>query len=195
MTGARDQTTQQRNKFAAASTRPAGAPRAKPSRPILPDVLRPGLALVFCGTAPSRASAAARAYYANPGNEFWRTLARVGLIPQPLRAAEFRRLPEFGIGLTDLAKQHSGNDDELPADAFDVPALRRKIARHAPHLLAFTSKNAAQAALGHGVDYGAQPEAWDRTRLWVLPSPSGQARRFWDLAPWRALALAVQARS
>ena len=171
---------------------PAAMP-ANPRRPILPDVLRPGLALVFCGTAPSRASAAAGAYYANPGNYFWRTLAATGLIPEPLAAGEFRRLPEFGIGLTDLAKRHSGNDDELPADAFDVRALKRKIARHAPRLLAFTSKNAAQAALGHGVDYGAQPEAWGRTQLWVLPSPSGQARRFWDAAPWRALTLAMHA--
>jgi len=189
-------TAKQRNKFACDDARMPAAMLATPvlpRRPILPDVLRPGLALVFCGTAPSRASAAARAYYANPGNYFWRTLAATGLIAQPLRAAEFRRLPEFGIGLTDLAKRHSGNDDELPADAFDMSALRRKIARHAPRLLAFTSKNAAQAALGHGVDYGAQPEAWGRTHLWVLPSPSGQARRFWDVAPWRALAQAMHA--
>ena len=167
--------------------------QSHPRPHVLPDVLRPRLGMVFCGTAPSRASAAAGAYYANPGNYFWRTLAGVGLIPQPLHAAEFRRLPEFGIGLTDLAKHHSGNDDELPRDAFDVHALRRKIARHAPRLLAFTSKNAARAALGHAVDYGAQTETWDSTALWVLPSPSGQARRFWNVAPWQALAQAFHA--
>lgn len=162
--------------------------------PLLPDVLAPDLRLVLCGTAPSRISAARGAYYANPGNAFWRTLYAVGLIPEPLAPAQYRRLPEFGLGLTDLAKHHSGNDDELPEDAFDVPALRRKIAHHAPALLAFTSKNAAQAALGRRAAYGLQPQCWGATALWVLPSPSGQARRFWSETPWRALAVAARVR-
>ncbi len=162
-------------------------------RHVLPDVLCPGLDLVFCGTAAGRASAAAGAYYANPGNFFWRTVHAVGLLPEPLTPREFRRLPDFGIGLTDLAKHHVGNDNELPTGAFDVAALRRKIRRHAPRLLAFTSKNAAQAALGHAVAYGLQACRWDTTALWVLPSPSGQARRFWDARPWRDLAAAVRA--
>lgn len=162
-------------------------------RHVLPDVLRPGLGLVFCGTAAGHASAAAGAYYANPGNFFWRTVHAVGLIPKPLAPQEFCRLPDFGIGLTDLAKHHVGNDDELPAGAFDAAALQRKIRRHAPRLLAFTSKNAAQAALGHAVAYGPQACRWGATVLWVLPSPSGQARRFWDERPWRDLAAVVRA--
>jgi len=162
-------------------------------RHVLPDVLRPGLDLVFCGTAAGRTSAAAGAYYAHPGNFFWRTLDAVGLITEPLTPREFRRLLDFGIGLTDLAKHHVGNDDELPGHAFDAQALRRKIRRHAPRLLAFTSKNAAQAALGHATAYGPQACRWDTTALWVLPSPSGQARRFWDERPWRALAAAARA--
>ena len=163
-------------------------PRAR--RHVLPDVLRPGLDLVFCGTAAGRASAAAGAYYAHPGNFFWRTLHAVGLITEPLTPREFRRLLDFGIGLTDLAKHHVGNDAELPGHAFDAQALRRKILRHAPRLLAFTSKNAAQVALGHAVSYGPQACRWGTTALWVLPSPSGQARRFWGERPWRALAAA-----
>ncbi|OYV45492.1 MAG: hypothetical protein B7X10_05700 [Burkholderiales bacterium 21-58-4] len=55
-------------------------PRAR--RHVLPDVLRPDLELVFCGTAAGRASAAAGAYYAHPGNFFWRTVHAVGLIPE-----------------------------------------------------------------------------------------------------------------
>ena len=41
---------------------------------VLPDILQPGLRVVFCGTAAGRASAKARAYYAGPGNSFWKTL-------------------------------------------------------------------------------------------------------------------------
>ena len=156
-------------------------------RHILPDLLQPGLALVFCGTAAGRRSAAERAYYAHPGNLFWRALFEAGLTPRLLMPAEFPQLPRYGIGLTDLAKRHAGNDDELPRDAFDAPALITKIERHAPRLLAFTSKNAARAALGHAVGYGLLDETIGGTRLFVLPSPSGQARGHWDLAPWLAL--------
>jgi TDG/mug DNA glycosylase family protein len=152
--------------------------------PVLPDLLQPGLKLVFCGTAAGRRSAA---YYAHPGNLFWRALFESGLTPRQFAPPEFRQLLQHGIGLTDLAKHHAGNDNELPRDAFDVASLLGKIERHAPRLLAFTSKNAARAVLGRVIDYGLQPEALGATRLFVLPSPSGQARGHWNLTPWRRL--------
>jgi double-stranded uracil-DNA glycosylase len=156
--------------------------------PILPDVLQPGLRMVFCGTAAGRRSAEERAYYAHPGNLFWRALFQAGFTPRLLAPQEFPLLPGFGIGLTDLAKRHSGNDDELPRDAFDVPGLIAKIERHEPGVLAFTSKNAARAALGASTTYGLQPQRFGCTQVFVLPSPSGQARGHWDLAYWVALA-------
>jgi double-stranded uracil-DNA glycosylase len=158
------------------------------TRPVLPDLLAPGLKLVFCGTAPSRASAAASAYYARPGNRFWPALHAVGLTPRRFLPAEYPQLLALGIGLTDLAKHHSGNDDELPGHAFDVPAFTRKLKRFAPAMVAFTSKNAAQAYFGRSVDYGTQEERLGETRFFVLTSPSGQAVRFWDIEPWRELA-------
>lgn len=165
----------------------AGTMMPRKTDHILPDVLQSGLALVFCGTAASKRSAAERAYYAHPGNLFWRALFEAGLTPRQLAPAEFAQLPDYGIGLTDLAKRHSGNDSELPRDAFDVPALIAKIERHQPRLLAFTSKNAARAALSHAASYGLQDETIGNTQLFVLPSPSGQARGHWDLGPWLAL--------
>ncbi|RDS81260.1 mismatch-specific DNA-glycosylase [Dyella monticola] len=155
---------------------------------ILPDVLRPGLRLVFCGTAAGKRSAQEGAYYAHPGNMFWRALFQAGFTPRLLAPQEFPLLPGFGIGLTDLAKRHIGNDDELPRDAFDIAGLLAKIQTWEPQVLAFTSKHAARAALGAGIDYGLQHRAWGRTELFVLPSPSGQARGHWDIAPWVALA-------
>jgi double-stranded uracil-DNA glycosylase len=154
---------------------------------ILPDVLQPGLALVFCGTAAGKRSAAERAYYAHPGNLFWRALFEAGLTPRQLAPAEFLLLPDYGIGLTDLAKRHAGNDNELPHDAFDVPALIAKIERNAPRLLAFTSKHAARAVLDRAVNYGLQTQTIANTQLFILPSPSGQARGHWSLEPWQAL--------
>lgn len=155
---------------------------------VLPDVLQPGLKIVFCGTAPSRRSAADHAYYAHPGNMFWRALHTSGLTPRLLSPAEFRSLPEYGFGLTDLAKHDAGNDDQLPRDAFDVVALHDKIARYTPRVLAFTSKHAARSALGQISGYGLQDPRVADSKIFVLPSPSGQARRYWDLRPWQALA-------
>ena len=161
-------------------------------RSILPDLLRPGLRLVFCGTAAGKRSAAAGAYYAHPGNLFWRALFQSGLTPRLLAPQEFPLLDAWGIGLTDLAKRHAGNDDQLPKDAFDVPALLSKIERYAPGTLAFTSKNAARAMLGNKVQYGLQQATLGDTRLFVLPSPSGQARGHWSLAPWTELASLIR---
>ncbi|MCX7513817.1 mismatch-specific DNA-glycosylase [Frateuria sp. STR12] len=161
-----------------------------PAEPhILPDLLRPGLALVFCGTAAGERSARDGAYYAHPGNLFWRALHEAGLTPRRFAPAEFPQLLERGIGLTDLAKRHSGNDADLPRDAFDVPALVAKIDAFQPRLLAFTSKAAARAALGRAiVAYGPQPERLGNAQVYALPSPSGQARRHWAIEPWRQLA-------
>ena len=157
--------------------------------PILPDVLQDGLALVFCGTAAGTRSAREGAYYAHPGNLFWRALAEATLTPRLYAPQEFPQLPALGIGFTDLAKFHSGNDSELPRDAFDVPALVAKIERFAPRWLAFTSKHGAKAALGRGIlAYGVQPERIGTTQVFVLPSPSGQARGHWSIEPWLELA-------
>lgn len=156
--------------------------------PILPDVLAPDLDVLFCGTAAGRRSAAEGAYYAHPGNLFWWALHQAGLTPRQLMPAEFPQLLALGIGLTDLAKQHVGNDVDLPRDAFDVAALLSKIERYQPRLLAFTSKTAAQAWQREATTYGLQPQRIGATQVVVLPSPSGQARRYWTLEPWRQLA-------
>lgn len=168
----------------------SGSPRhATADEPYLvPDLLAPDLRLVFCGTAPSKASAAAKAYYAKPGNKFWPTLHEVGITPRRFQPREYPQLLTLGIGLTDLCKVHSGVDADLPEDAFDVAAFRRKMRRYAPRVIAFTSKNAAQSALGMRVDYGLQESALGRSQLFVLPSPSGLATRFFEPEIWRALA-------
>jgi TDG/mug DNA glycosylase family protein len=159
--------------------------------PVLPDVLAPGLRVVFCGTAPGTASARAGAYYAGPGNRFWVTLHEVGLTPVLLEPTEFARLPEFGIGLTDISKTASGSDRQVGRQGFDRVRLAAAITAASPAHLAFNGKNAAQGALGRPVGYGRQPERIGGATVWVLPSTSGAARGFWDVGPWRELAGAV----
>ena len=129
---------------------------------ILPDVLEPGLRVVFCGTAAGKASARAGAYYAGPGNAFWPTLHEVGLTPRRLEPGEFRELPRYGIGLTDMCKLRSGSDAEVGTDGFDVGRLVAALDEYAPAWIAFTSKNAGRAALG-GTGTCVTGASWPRS--------------------------------
>ena len=155
---------------------------------ILPDLLEPGLKIVFCGTAASPTSAAVGAYYAGPGNRFWPALYEVGLTPTQFEPSDYPRLLDYAIGLTDLAKHESGVDRALSHLAFDVPTLRQKIEMYQPRVLAFTSKTGGKAFMGHPVEYGLQPESLGRTMIYVLPSTSGAAIAHWDISYWQALA-------
>ncbi len=161
------------------------------AKPILKDSLRSGLKLVFCGTAPSKASAAARAYYAKPGNRFWKTLHEVKLTKRLFAPKEYGDLLELGIGLTDLNKRESGVDSELTKDGFDVPAFKRRMLDCRPRIIAFTSKFTAAKFFGRGtgkIDYGWQEETFAAMTLFVLPSTSGLATKYFEIEHWQALA-------
>lgn len=163
---------------------------------LIPDVLVPGLAVIFCGSALGDYSWRRRAYYANPGNRFWQTLAEVGLTPRRLAPQEYASVRCYGIGLTDLVKTEHGQDQRIFDGHIDLEssrsALRTKIENCKPRILAFTSKTVGTRFLGHPVRSGRQRECIGRTILWVLPSTSGLARRFFDIEPWRQLAALVQ---
>ena len=155
---------------------------------VLPDVLIRDLAVVFCGSAVGAASAKRRAYYAGPGNAFWPTLAEVGLTPHRLKPEECESVTRHGLGLTDLAKTVSGQDSILRKAHFDIEGLRAKMHEYRPRILAFTSKRAGREFVGHPVDYGRLSDTISDTILFVLPSPSGAARRYWSEEPWLELA-------
>jgi TDG/mug DNA glycosylase family protein len=163
---------------------------------VLPERLRPGLKLVFCGTAAGRQSALRQAYYAHAQNKFWTTLHQVGLTPRLFAPQEYPLLWDLDIGLTDIAKHDFGMDHQLPPDSLGeaaAKALRRRIEKHAPRHLAFTSLNAGRSVMGKIAKAGLQPEQLGETHVWILPSPSPLAANHWDIGPWRALAAAVKA--
>ena len=162
---------------------------------ILPDRLRPGLKLVFCGTAAGRQSALQQAYYAHGQNKFWATLHRVGLTPHLFQPQEYERLWELGIGLTDIAKHVYGMDHQLPKDALGaeaVAALKARILKAEPRILAFTSLNGGRKVMGGRAVAGEQEEFLGGTRVFILPSPSPLAANHWDIKPWHALARAYK---
>ena len=162
---------------------------------ILPERLRPSLKLVFCGTAAGRQSALQKAYYAHRQNKFWTTLHGIGLTPRLFTPRDYEQLWELGIGLTDIAKFSFGMDHQLPRDALGaeaVAALKQRIRKAKPQILAFTSLNGGRKVMGSASVAGEQPETLDDTRVWILPSPSPLAANHWDIQPWRDLAKAVK---
>jgi TDG/mug DNA glycosylase family protein len=155
----------------------------------LPDVLAPGLEIVFVGTAAGARSAAEGVYYAHPGNKFWRTLKKLKLLPEDFAPGDFAHAPKHGIGFTDMCKVRAGSDAEIGNDAFDRPRFARAVRRARPRAIAFTSKKAASVWLGRPtarIAYGRQ-EGEDPA-VFVLPSPSGMAGGYWDEGPWAELA-------
>jgi double-stranded uracil-DNA glycosylase len=162
---------------------------------ILPDRLKPGLKLVFCGTAAGRQSALQQAYYAHGQNKFWKTLHETGLTPSQFLPHDYEKLWELGIGLTDIAKQVYGMDHQLPKDALGpkaIAALEARIRKVKPAILAFTSLNGGRKVMGPKAVAGEQPQRMGDTRVFILPSPSPLAANHWDIKPWRNLAKAVK---
>jgi TDG/mug DNA glycosylase family protein len=166
---------------------------APSSRHVLPDLLRPALKIVFCGTAAGTESARRGHYYAHPQNKFWPTLHAIGLTPRRLDPSEFSLIGEWGIGLTDIAKTVSGMDKELPSGSLGrlaCEALRQRVLVHQPTILAFTSLTAGRRYLGPAAGFGEHAETIGATRLWLLPSPSPAANWNWREHEhwWRAVA-------
>ncbi len=160
--------------------------------PVLPDVIEPGVVTLLCGSAAGAVSARVGLPYAGPGNRFWPILAEAGLTPRLFAPASFRELPGYGLGLTDINKTEWGADSGLTEEGDDADALRAKVEAFRPAILAFTAKRPAQvffrAALGRrGVEYGLQEMRLGETRIYVLPSPSGLAVRWWNPSFWHDL--------
>ncbi|MBL4657187.1 MAG: mismatch-specific DNA-glycosylase [Flavobacteriales bacterium] len=156
---------------------------------MLKDILTNNLDVVFCGTAKGEASARLGYYYAGPGNKFYGILHQAGFTPHKLEPSECYDINQFTIGLTDLVHTEFGNDDEISDDSYDVPGFVKKIEKFQPKYVAFNSKKGASFFLGFKgitslVDYGLQDRRIGGTKVFVLPSTSGSARRYWDEDYW-----------
>ncbi|MHB8468691.1 MAG: uracil-DNA glycosylase family protein [Gaiellaceae bacterium] len=149
----------------------------------VPDVLAPGLRIVFVGINPGRVSAAARAHFANPRNDFWRLLHAAKLTPRLLDPAEQLELPREGIGVTNAAYRTTPGSGDLRKSDFAGSAERLgTIAREfEPAWLAFVGKEAYRGAFGERPELGVQKRTLGPTRLFVLPSTSpANAAVPWD---------------
>jgi TDG/mug DNA glycosylase family protein len=163
----------------------------------VPDVLAPGLRIVFCGINPGFRSAAAGAHFANPRNDFWRLLHESGLTPRLLDPEEQHSLPDHGYGLTNAAYRTTrGSGDLRAADFAGAAARLEEIARHLrPGLIAFVGKKAYEGTFRERPSLGLQERLLEATRLFVLPStsPANAAVPYAERLDWfRQLAHAAE---
>ena len=147
-----------------------------PKRPDseVPDVLAPGLSAVFCGINPGRFSAAARAHFANPRNDFWRLLHSAGFTPRLLEPGEQQELLRYGYGITNAAHRTTPGSGDLRRGDFAGAAERLAALADElrPRALGFVGKEAYRGAFGQRPEHGPQERRLGETALFVLPSTS-----------------------
>ncbi|RZU31910.1 G/U mismatch-specific DNA glycosylase [Blastococcus saxobsidens] len=146
-----------------------------PDKP-LPDVVAPGLDVLFCGINPSLMSAERGHHFARPGNRFWPALHRAGLTPRQLAPEEDRELLRYGLGVTNLVDRPTRTAAELSADELraGAEALTALVTTYRPRVLAVLGITAWREAFGRPKAVaGPQPERIGGAQTWALPNPSG----------------------
>ena len=156
--------------------RPTPAELAAARQLTIPDVIAPGLRVLFSGINPGLYSAATGYHFARPGNRFWPALHQSGFTPRQLRPDEQEQLLGLGLGITNVVDRATARADELTAQELrdGGAALLAKAARLRPRWLAVVGVTAYRTAFGRpGAGLGPQELTAGDTRLWVLPNPSG----------------------
>ncbi|HTG50927.1 MAG TPA: G/U mismatch-specific DNA glycosylase [Gemmatimonadales bacterium] len=142
----------------------------------VPDLIGPGLSVLFCGINPGLYSAATRHHFARPGNRFWPALYAAGFSDRLLQPWEEDRLLPRGVGITNLVARATAGADELTREELLVGRRRLEglVQRNGPRWLAVLGLGAYRTAFGRPLaTVGAQSELVVGARLWVLPNPSG----------------------
>jgi double-stranded uracil-DNA glycosylase len=150
------------------------SPNPKQPESAVPDVLAPGLRVVFCGINPGRVSAAAHAHFANKRNDFWRLLHATGFTPRLLEPDEQFELLKHGVGATNAAARTTPGSGDLRRGDFAGAAerLQHIAERLRPRWIGFVGKEAYRGTFGERPELGVQERRLCQTQLFVLPSTS-----------------------
>ena len=150
----------------------AGGVPAKP----LPDVIAPGLDVLFCGINPSLVSAERGHHFARPGNRFWPALHLAGLTLRRLTPEEDGELPRYGLGVTNIVDRPTRAAAELTREELRAGGvvLAELVARYRPRTLAVLGITAWRVAFERPrAALGLQPERIGGARTVAVPNPSG----------------------
>ncbi len=146
------------------------------TKTVVPDIVAPGLDVLFVGINPGLYSAAAGHNFARPGNRFWKALHAAGFTDRVLSPSEEHRLLEYRVGITNFVARASRAAADLTPEELrrGAATVRRKVCRLRPRAVAFLGVSAYRVAFDRpGASIGEQPEPMCGARVWVLPNPSG----------------------
>ncbi len=182
------------------ANRPTPADLRAAAGKTIPDIIAPGLRVLFCGINPGLYSAAIGCHFGRPGNRFWPALFTAGITPRLLKPFEQYELLAYGYGITNIVPRATAAADELSQEELveGGKVLQGKIIKYEPRFLAVLGLTAYRAAFDQPkAQIGPQPELNGPTSLWVLPNPSGLNAHYTlaDLADlFRQLKQAAEAR-
>jgi len=150
----------------------------------LPDILFPGIRVLFVGDNPGIKSAADGHWYAHATNHFWPLLFESGLIPEPLTSEKDMKVTKYGIGLTCLVGRSSRSSSELSKKELTngLEELKEKLRKYRPQLVCFNGKGIYEEAVtGRLCKIGMQPVKLDAgegyvVQCYVMPSSSARVK-------------------
>ncbi|WP_309670083.1 G/U mismatch-specific DNA glycosylase [Gemmatimonas sp.] len=157
-------------------TKPTKAELAAAVHLIVPDLVAPGLRVLFCGINPGLYTAAIGHHFGRPGNRFWPALHGAGFTPRLFAPWEECELLPLGIGITNMVERTTATAAELSPEEYVAGGqrLRRLVEAQRPRVVAFLGIGAYRTAFGRPkAALGLQHERLADSALWVLPSPSG----------------------
>ena len=162
------------------------------SRKRLTDHIRPGVWILFVGINPSLRSAATGHHFAGYSNRFWRLLFESKLLSEPLTYQDDWRLPDWGLGLTNIIQRPSSGIDVLKPREY-ITGRKRLIATvkhyhpHAVALLGVTIYRTLFPEYRIGrISLGLQAKTLADRPVFVLPNPSGRNAHYSYRAMLRA---------
>jgi TDG/mug DNA glycosylase family protein len=140
------------------------------------DLIDYDLKVLFCGINPGIWSGATAFILPKPATRFWKTLHLSGFTSRLLHPSEEHELLENGYGITSFCKRTTARADELRVEEYieGGKALVKKIKRFHPQFLAVLGIGAYRTAFDQPkAKLGLQEQLIEKTRVWLLPNPSG----------------------
>lgn len=147
----------------------------------IPDLVRPGLKVLFVGINPGLYSGATGHHFAYPGNRFWPALEMAGITPRRLAPAEEQELLALGYGITGMVRRATATAQELTTAEYKAGArrLEQTVRDNRPRMLCFLGLGAYRTGFQRPkAALGLQVERIEDTPVWVLPNSSGLNAHF-----------------